>query len=195
MGLYGQIFSLTADMNATVVAAAEETQRLFGLDVQLLFDAAITAVNVFILFILLSYILFNPARNMLKKRQERITSERETAKADMEAASAMKQEYEEKLKNVNKEAELILSDTRKKALVREQNIVDEAKLEAQRIIKAAQAEAELEKKRVVDEVKQEIITVASIMASKVVSQSMDTKINDALVEETLNEMGERTWLS
>ena len=46
-----------------------------------------------------------------------------------------------------------------------------------------------------DDVKKEIITVASLMAQKVVSASIDTEIQDTLVEETLKEMGDSTWLS
>ena len=46
-----------------------------------------------------------------------------------------------------------------------------------------------------DDVKQEMITIASLMAQKVVSANMDTAIQDALVEETLKEMGESTWQS
>ena len=196
MGFLGSVISLSADAGATVATqAVEETGRLFGLDVQTLFDAAVTAVNVFLLFIFLSYILFNPVRDMLKKRQDKITSDRETAKADVESATALKEEYEEKLKKVDKEAEAILSEARKKATQREQRMIDDAKLEATRIIEHANAEANLEKKRVIDEVKQEIIAVAAIMAGKVVSQSMDTKVSDALLEETLNEMGDSTWLS
>lgn len=60
--------------------ALETSGRLFGLDYQLLFDAAITAINVFILFLLVSVILFNPVRNMLKKRQDKITSDRKLLK-------------------------------------------------------------------------------------------------------------------
>lgn len=44
--------------NLGTFVALAEGGRLFGLDLQLLLDAAITAVNVFILFILLSYILY-----------------------------------------------------------------------------------------------------------------------------------------
>ena len=175
--------------------ALETSGRLFGLDYQLLFDAAITAINVFILFLLLSVILFNPVRNMLKKRQDKITSDRETAEKNREYALAMKAEYEEKLKAANKEAELILSDARKTAMHNEQKIIDEAKEEAARIIERAGKEAELEKQKVADEVKQQIIAVASVMASKLVAKSIDDKENDALIEETLNEMGEKTWLS
>lgn len=169
--------------------------RLFGLDAQLIFDTTFTAVNIFILFVLLSYLLFDPAREMLAKRAERITNDRETAKADKEEALAMKSEYEEKLKVVDKEAEQILSEARKKAVKREEQIIDEAKEEARRIIERANNEVALEKKRAIDDVKKEMIQVASLMAAKVVSANIDATINDALVEETLNEMGDNTWLS
>jgi len=174
--------------NLGTFVALAEGGRLFGLDLQLLLDAAITAVNVFILFILLSYILYNPVRTMLKKRQDKITSDRETAESDKAEALALKKEYEEKLKAADKEA-------RKVAMHNEQKIVDEAKQEAARIIERANAEAELEKQRVADEVKQQIISVAAVMASKFVAKAMDDQENDALIEQTLNEMGENTWLS
>ena len=102
---------------------------------------------------------------------------------------------EEKLKNVDKEAEAILSEARQKALHNEAKIIDDAKKEAQRIIQRANEEALLEKKRVMDEMKQEMITIASMMAGKVVAASIDTNIQDSLVEETLKEMGDSTWLS
>ena len=88
-----------------------------------------------------------------------------------------------------------MAEARKKATAREQQIVEEAKTEASRIIERAGVEAELEKKRVSDEVKKEMISVAAAMAGKVVSRSMDAGIQDSLVEETLNEMGEETWQS
>lgn len=181
-------------LGSTFIALADDG-RLFGLDYQLLFDAAITALNVFVMFILLSFILFNPVKNMLKKRQDKITSDRENAEADKKEALALKQEYEEKIKLADKEAESILSDARKTAMHNEQKIVDEAKQEAARIIARAGKEAELERQRVADEVKQQIIAVAQVMAAKVVAKSLDDADNDALIEETLNEMGENTWLS
>ena len=77
----------------------------------------------------------------------------------------------------------------------EQRIVDEAKEEARRIVKHAQEEALLEQKRAMDDVKKEIVTVAGLMAQKVVATSIDTEIQESLVEETLKEMGDSTWLS
>ena len=169
--------------------------RLFDLDLQLLADSVLTMIAVLILFFLASYLLFNPVRDFLKKRQEKIKSDIDSAIADKESAKQLREEYDAKLKNIDKEADEILSEARKKALANEAKIIAEAKEEAARIIARANEEALLEKKRAVDDVKKEMITIASAMAAKVVSASIDTTIQDSLVEETLKEMGDNTWLS
>ena len=168
---------------------------LFNLDAQQLFDTALLAIAVFFLFLAMSYLLFNPARKLLKDRQERINSDIDTAKEDKESAAALKAEYEGKLKEIDKEAEAILSEARQKALKSETRILDEAKAEASRIIKRAQDEAELEKRHAMDDMKQEMVQIAALMAQKVVAASINTQIQDTLVEETLKEMGDSTWLS
>lgn len=173
---------------------AEQT-FLFNLDAQLLFDTALLAIAVFFLVLAMSYLLFNPARKMLKDRQERISNDIDSAKEDKESAAALKVEYEAKLKEVDKEAEGILAEARQKAMKNQAKMIDEAKEEASRIVKRAQEEAELEKKHAMDDMKQEMITVAAMMAQKVVAASIDTNIQSTLVDETLKEMGESTWLS
>ncbi len=169
--------------------------RLFDLDLQLLADSVLTMIAVLVLFILASYLLFNPVREFLKKRQDKIKSDIDTAIEDREKAKQLREEYEAKLKDIDKEADEILSAARKKAMANEAKIVAEAKEEAARIIARANEEALLEKKRAVDDVKKEMITIASAMATKVVSASIDATIQDSLVEETLREMGDKTWLS
>ena len=169
--------------------------RIFDLDMQLIADSAFLAFNVFILFAVMSYFLFNPVRDMLKKRKERIENDIETAKQNKEDALALKSEYEAKLKEADKEVEKILSEARKKALKKEETMIAEAKEEAARIIARAQNEIELEQKRAMDDMKKEMIQVASMMACKVVAQSIDVQIQDTLIEETLKEMGENTWQS
>ena len=170
-------------------------ERLFTLDAQLLFDTIVLALSMLLLFTILSYLLFNPVRDMLEKRRQRIVDDQETAKREKQEAIAYKEEYERKLKEVDKEAQEILSAARKKAKQNEAKIVAEAKEEAARIIARANAEVELEKKRALDDMKQEMITIASMMAEKVISASIDTKVQESLIDETLKEMGEGTWLS
>ena len=169
--------------------------RLFTLDAQFLFDAIVLALSMLVLFTALSYLLFNPVRDMLEKRKQRVVDDQETAKREKAEAIAFKEEYDLKLKQVDKEAEAILSEARKKAKQNEMKIVAEAKEEAARIIARANAEIELEKKRALDGMKQEMITIAAMMAEKVVAASIDTNVQESLIDETLKEMGEGTWQS
>ena len=170
-------------------------ERLFDLDFQLLHDAVITAVAVFVLFLFLSYMLFKPTRELLNKRQERITADLASAKQDKEEADALKTEYEKKIDGAQREAEVIMSEARQKAVRNEEQIIAGAKEEAANIIRQAQNEAKLEKQKAADEVKTQIIDVASLMAGKVVADRIDTNIQDTLIEETLQEIGENTWQS
>ena len=101
--------------------------RLFGLDMQLLMDALQFAASVLVLFALGSYLLFNPVRKLLKDRQDGIKKDIDDAAADKESAKELKDLYEGKLKEVDKEAEQILSEARQKALKNEARIIDEAK--------------------------------------------------------------------
>ncbi len=168
-------------------------ERLFDLDFQLLNDAVLLAIAVFFLFLIMSNLLFNPARKLLKDRKDGIAKDLSDARKDKEEAEKLKAEYEGKLANINKEAEVILSEARAKALKNENKIVSDAKAEAAAIIARANEEAELEKKRVADEMKQEMIQVAALMAGKVVAANIDTTIQSTLVEQTLKEMGDATW--
>lgn len=170
-------------------------ERLFTLDAQLLFDAVVMALSMLLLFTALSYLLFNPVRDLLEKRKQRIVDDKETAKREKEEAIAYKQEYEKKLQEAEKEVQTILSEARKKAMKSETAILAEAREEAARIIARANTEVELEKKRALDDMKQEMITIAAMMAQKVVSASIDINVQESLIDETLKEMGEDTWQS
>ena len=158
-------------------------------------DSCLMIIAIFFLFLILSYFLFNPARKMLEGRKEKIRNELETAKTAMQNAQSLKKEYEAKLKDVDKEAEVILSEARRKALANENAIVAEAREEAARILDRARVEAELEKQKMSDDVKREIVVVASLMAGKIVSASVDSAMQNQLIDETLKEMGEKTWLN
>ena len=168
---------------------------IFGLDPQLLVDSAITILAMFFVFLLLSYLLFNPARNLMEKRQEGIREQMETAAREKQDAIQFKAEYDEKIKNVQKETDEILSEARKKALKKESVMLEEAREEAAQIVARANREVELEKSKVKDEMKQEIINVATAMAGKIVASSLDESKQSQLLADTMEEMGDETWLS
>ena len=146
-------------------------ERLFNLDPQLIHDAVLLALAVFVMFTFLSYLLFNPARDFLKKRQDKIKNDLDTAAADKADASKLKEDYNAKIQNINAEA----------------------KEEAARILSRANAQVELERKAAADDMKKEMIALASLMAEKAVAGAVDAKVQDTMVESTLKEIGEDTW--
>lgn len=170
-------------------------ERLFSLDPQLLHDAVLLAIAVFVMFTFLSYLLFNPARDMLKKRQDRVKNDIDSAEKAKEEAQKLKEDYENMIRNIHKEEDAILSDARRRALENEAKILEQAKIEAAGIIARANHQIELEKKKAEDDIKKEIITVASMIAGKVVKEQIDTRIQDSLIDETLREIGDQTWQS
>lgn len=170
-------------------------ERLFGLDAQLIFELVLSMIAVFILFVALSYILFNPVRDLLKKRQEMVQETKDTANREKEDALKLKAEYDEKLKNAETEAEEILTEARKRALKNERVLLEEAKEEAARMIANANVQIELEKKKAMDDLKQEVVAIATMMAGKMIAVSIDEKTRDQLLSDTLKEIGDDTWQS
>ena len=83
-------------------------ERLFGLDMQLIADTLLTAISVFVLFTLASYLFFDTVRDVLKKRQDRIKSDLDTASKEKSDALGYKAEYESKLRDADRAVEEIL---------------------------------------------------------------------------------------
>ena len=182
-------------MNSILLEGEGGWTRLFDLDFLLLHDSILTLIAVFVLFLVGSIFFFKPARKFLEKRKKGIADNIEADKKDKYEAERLKKEYEEKLKNVDSEVEEILADARKKARANEERIVQDAMAEAGRIVDNANREADLTKQKIANEVKEEIVTVAGAMAGKLVASSIDEETQNKLLDDTLKEMGEDTWLS
>lgn len=166
--------------------------RLFGLDMQLLFDVCIVFVFIMLLFVIMSNLFFKPVRAFLEQRKAVIEADREAAKDDEDTARKFKAEYEDLLKEANKEAESLVSASFKSALKKQEALISEAKVQALAIIEQADKEAEVEKLRVKDDVKQQMTEIAADIAHQFVV-SKDPFREAMLLEETLKEMGGEAW--
>lgn len=166
--------------------------RLFGLDMQLLFDVCIVFVFIMLLFVIMSNLFFKPVRAFLEQRKAVIEADREAAKDDEDTARKFKAEYEDLLKEANKEAESLVSASFKSALKKQEALISEAKVQALAIIEQADKEAEVEKLRVKDDVKQQMTEIAVDIAHQFVV-SKDPFREAMLLEETLKEMGGEAW--
>lgn len=181
-------------MQTAVVAAAqtaEETERLFGLDYQTLFDTAFTMVNVLILYVFLKYVLFIPVRKLLEERKKRLVDQNARAAADTAEAQKLKAEYEQRILEAGREADNILGESRREMIKKEQKVLDDAKTRAADIMSAARSEASKDFEAAQSSVRDEVKDIASAMAARVTNQKVDRPVDDALLNEALKEAGGR----
>ena len=153
----------------------------------------VQAINVFILFFLVGYIAWDIAEGMLTKRKDRIAEEIGTAKLSREEALKLKEDYERRLADFETERAEILASARHKAEVAREYIMTNGQEEADRLVARADREAELKKLKLRDEVRRDMITVASAMAAKSIASGMDEAQQAVYIREMLDEMGETTW--
>ena len=88
---------LTMCSNLAFLEAEPEPKMegyIFGLSPQLLLDSLILLLAVGFMFFVLSYFLFNPARELLNKRREKIANEMADAAKEKTDAENYKAEYE-----------------------------------------------------------------------------------------------------
>ncbi|OOO00256.1 MAG: ATP synthase F0 subunit B [Epulopiscium sp. Nele67-Bin004] len=148
-----------------------------------------------LIIFILRRLLFQPVSDFIEKRRAAIAEDVNSATDAKKQANNMKAEYENKIKNINNEADEILKNARAKALAREQQIIDEAKEEANAIRTKATADIKLEQEKAKAEMKAEMIEVAALMASKFVTTSIDDAKQTKLISEVIDEMGDVSWLS
>jgi|GEM_PF-494923 F-type H+-transporting ATPase subunit b len=156
-------------------------------------NALITAINVFILFFVAGYFGSGMAKGFLEKRRQAVTDARQAAADSVESAQKLKAEYEAKLASADSETKRIIDEAKATARHREELKDASAKAEADRILERAKVEAELEKKRVNDEIKQEIIDYASVAAKKLIADNIDAQYSDEVIRESLDGIGEGVW--
>ena len=169
--------------------------RVFGLDAQTLISTGINLFNVALLAFVLAKLLYNPVRNYMAQRAERIAGQIKSAAEQAERAAAIKEEYETKLREIDILREDILREARALAAENSHDILEQARQEAAAIKQRAAADIILERERVKAEMKQVIIDVSAAMTEKVVAVSMDAGMHDQMFEQTVAELGRAEWVA
>jgi len=169
--------------------------RLFGLDAQTFIQSIAHFINVAILAIILSKLLYKPVREFMRKRTDRINEQVENAGVVMAKATDLKLQYENKMKDVERERDVILDEARKVAAETGRQIVAEAKKEADAVRERATANVEMEWERAETAMRQAIIDVSAAMTEKFVTLAINKETHDRLFDETMAELEGMTWRS
>ena len=169
--------------------------RLFGLDLQTLFGICVQLLNACVLAAFLSYILYKPVQNFLRKRTDKINNQLKQAADDMAKANELKLQYEKNLEDIQRERNEILKAAQLLAIEKQREITNEAKKEAEAIREQAMTDIKREQEQLRETLRLHIIDVSSVMAGKFIARAMDKKIQNKLFDELMQELEEASWPS
>ena len=146
--------------------------------------------NLFIQIFVLKTLLLNPVKKVLAERQAKADADIAAAKAASAEAAAIKAEYEQNMAEAKAQANEIVATAQKTAAARTEEMLNDARTTAAQIKQKAEADAAQEKKKAVNELKDEIGGIAMQIASKVVEREISEQDHAALIDEFIRNVGE-----
>ena len=146
--------------------------------------------NLMIQLVIFKKFLLKPIKQVIADRKAKADSEIADAQKLRTEAEAMKAEYEQNLQNARTEANQIVAAAQKTATARSEEIVGEARAQAAALKQKAEADIAQERKKAVNEVKDEIGGIAMEIASKVVEREISEKDHKDLIDEFIKNVGE-----
>ena len=146
--------------------------------------------NLMIQLVIFKKFLLKPIKQVIADRKAKADSEIADAQKLRTEAEAMKAEYEQNLQNARTEANQIVATAQKTATARSEEIVGEARAQAAALKQKAEADIAQERKKAVNEVKDEIGGIAMEIASKVVDREISEKDHKDLIDEFIKNVGE-----
>jgi len=156
---------------------------------------AVQLLNACILAFALSKILYNPVKQFLQTRKEKISHNLAEARDALEHAEDTKNFYTEKLAGIESERKEIIDSARKRALELEDRIISEARKEAHDLVERTRLEMEKAKEDSHDELKKQIVEISALIAERYVAEKMDEQTGNRLLDEAIHGLGDTTWLN
>jgi len=149
--------------------------------------------SVGLLFFLLWYLLRGVVGNFFQKRTEQIEGDLKYAEDEKTAATLLKEEFEQKVRDIEQEKQSSLEAARKMAADRTKEAEATAKSDAEAMKNRAMKDVELEKERASSEMRQTVVDVSAAMVTKFLERTIDAAVHEQMFNETMAELEELAW--
>ena len=146
--------------------------------------------NLFIQLFLAKKFFLDKVKAILDQRREAADKEISDAQAARAEAEVIKQTYEQNMKEARAKADDLLLNAQRTANSRSEEIIGQAQQAAAQIKQKAAADIEMEKKKALNDAKDEISGLAMAIAGKVVARELTSADQDLLIERFIDELGE-----
>ncbi len=152
--------------------------------------ALLVLLNTLTIFFVGRKFLFGPVMKMIEDRQKEIDDLYADANAAKEEALTMEAQYREKLAAAAETSEALVKEAVARGQKRQEEILQDANRQASAILEKASADIAQEKKKALNDAKDEITVIAMAIATKVVGQELTVQHQSALVDNFLKELGD-----
>ena len=149
-------------------------------------------LNLFITVLVMKKLLFKPIREVLQKRKAMADAEIADATKAKEEAESLKNEYEASMKTARDKANEIVATAQKAATQQSEEIIKEANAQAISIKSKAERDIEQERRKAVNEIKDEIGDMAMEIAGKVIERELKASDHEKLIDDFINKVGEES---
>lgn len=153
--------------------------------------ALFTLANTLTVIFVGTKFLFKPIMNMIEQRQKEIDDLYADADDAKKQASALENEYKQKLSGARQTSEQLVKEAVERARIREEEIIRQANADADAIMDKAAADIAQEKKKAINDAKNEIADLSLAIAGKVVARELNDADHAAMVDRFINELGEQ----
>ena len=162
---------------------------LIGLDWTLL----MVLITFVILYFILKKFFFEKVRAFMLAREQKVANQFNDAEAANKLAKNRVAEYNKKMDSIEDERRAILKDGKNTAEQRASEIIAAANQKADNIINQAKIEAEKEKVAAVKSLKDQVAMLAISAAEKILEQKLDAKEHQDIIDDVIDGVGKEKW--
>ena len=146
--------------------------------------------NLFLQLLIVKIFFLDKIKAILDQRREAADKEISDAEAAKAEALTIKATYEQNMAEAKAKADDILMNAQRSASMRSEEIISQAQQQAAQIKSKASADIEMEKKKAINDAKNEISGLALAIAGKVVERELDSADQTGLIDRFIDELGD-----
>ena len=147
-------------------------------------------LNTLTIFFVAKKFLFKPVMKIITERQQEIDNLYADAGAAKEQARQLQESYQQKLNAAQETSDRIVKEAVARGQSREEQIIRDANAQAAAIMDKASRDIAQEKKKAINDAKNEISDLAMAIAGKVVERELKESDQASLIDGFIRELGD-----
>lgn len=143
-----------------------------------------------VLMVLLKKYAWAPLMKVMKDRENYIANEIEAAEKARKEANELLEQHRQMIKQARIETQEFIEQAKKQGEKQRDDIIEAARLEAERLKESARLEIEREREKAVAQLREQVASLSVLIASKVIEKELNEKDQEALINEIIQKAGE-----